>query len=401
MNDILIARHPVFDKDLDIVGFDIIVKEYSAIFNIIVSDQYNISHMIPSSLLGFDTKKLSNHYLSFFPITPQLINDNLADFIDPKNTALEINKTFNNDKCNEQLQYCSKIGFTIVYDGFDIIEKDNRLFKIIDIFKIDYKRSELNEITAIVKYLSKNRKKTLVKNINSLDEFDICRKIGIDYFQGSFIWKPHKKLTQKMFSSRIVILRFLSRLNDPKTEFEEIAELIKSDATLSYKLLRLINSAYYAMPKKIESIQQALIFIGMKKIKNWASLLLLSSVTDTPSYLIYTALERAKMCELLSNEYDSSKKDIAFLIGLFSVLDSIFDMPLKDVLSTLSLSEEIENALLFYDGKMGEILMSVISYQKGEWIEAFKSGFDHEIIRNAFIESLDWMSSFSAIVNNR
>ena len=401
MNDVLIARHPVFDKDLDIVGFNIIIKRYNEIFNIIANEQYNISQIIPNSLLGFDTEKLSGPYLSFFPISPQLINSNIAELIDPGNTVLEINRTFDNDQCKDQLRNCSKVGFTIVYDGHDIFEINDQLLKLIDIVKIDFKKSELSKIIGFVQYLSKNNKKTLVKNINSLDEFDVCKKIGIDYYQGSFIWQPQKIITNKTSSSRIVILRLLSRLHDPLIDFEEMGELIKSDATLSYKLLRLINSAYYAMPKRIESIHQALILIGMKRIKNWASLLLLSSVTDKPVYLIFTALERAKMCEILSDEYNTSNKDVAFLTGLFSVLDLIFDLPLKDVLSTLSLTEEIENALLNYEGKMGEILMSVIAYQKGEWIEALKSGLNHDIIRTAFIESLVWMSSVSGVLDNK
>ena len=398
MNDILIARHPVFDKNLDIVGFNIIVKRYKDIFNPVFIDKHNISHIIPNSLQDFNPEKLSSPYLSFFPISPQLIDNNIAQLIDPRTTVLEINKTFDNDKCTDQLRYCFKIGFTIAFDGFDIKDINHELFKIVNIIKIDFKKSELSEINAIVKYLSKNNKKTLVKNINSLDEFDECRKIGIDYYQGLFIWQPQKNIAKKISSSKIVILRLLSRLHDPKIEFKEMAELIKSDTTLSYKLLRLINSAYYAIPKRIESIPQALTLIGMIRIKNWASLLLLSSVTDKPSYLIFTALERAKMCEILANTHDVTKKDIAFLIGLFSVLDSIFDLPLRDVLSTLPLTKEIQNALLYYEGEMGEILLSVISYQKGEWAKVFNGGFNPEVIRNAFIESLDYVSSLSAIL---
>jgi len=236
----------------------------------------------------------------------------------------------------------------------------------------------------------------LAKEIETLDVFDTCRKLGFDYFQGFFLTRPNFESGQKVPVSRLATLRLLAKLYDPDIEFHDLEEIIRNDVALSYRLLRLINSVFYSRPKKIESTRQALTLLGLHRIREWVSMLILSEIVEKPHYLVITALERAKMCELLTLK--AQKMEMGFMVGLFSILDVLLDMPLEDILSSLPVSHEISSALLQHKGSLGKVLHCVLAYQHGEWEEALSTGLDPGVIREAFLESLDWATTVSSLL---
>jgi len=196
-----------------------------------------------------------------------------------------------------------------------------------------------------------------------------------------------------MPAMRLNTLRLLAELHNPNIEFQELENIVKQDVSLSYKLLRLINSAYYTRPVKVQSIRQALTLLGIKKVQAWVSLLFLSKIEEKPHELMHTAMVRAHMCELLAQKQKQKQKDTEtdFTVGLFSVLDSLLDLPLAEVLSSLSFSDEINTALLQHQGRLGEELDCVLAYEKGDWDKVMDYSHNKPSdIRDAYLEALKW-----------
>ena len=394
MANFFIARHPIFDKKLDIIGYNLILKEYEHLFS---DTQITSSQIVVNTLMQLDIAKLTPNALAFIPLTPALIENHTLGTLNPQQYVFEINKAVcqKNDFV-DLIRSSAGNGYQFAYDGYEIIEKYTHLAKFIKYVKIDIAKHP--DLDRMIGLLSELNVITVAKNVKTLDDFDTCKEYGFQLYQGFFICQPNLRNAKKISSSRLIVLKLLSKLYEPDVEMRDLAESIQSDVTLSYKLLRLINSVYFSTAIKIESILHALTLLGINKIRNWASLLLLSDIVDKPNYIFFTALERAKMCETLCATLDKSKKDPAFLVGLLSVIDTMFDMPMEEVLSSLPMSEEINEALLDRKGLLGSILLSVISYQQGNWIESMLSGFEPDKIRNAFLESIDWVTSVSTVV---
>ena len=170
--------------------------------------------------------------------------------------------------------------------------------------------------------------------------------------------------------------------------------ILSQDVALSYKLLRYINSAEFTLRREIDSLKDAVVLLGIKNVKNWVSLLLMSkALGNKPNELIVTAMVRAKMCELLAEKFNPKIKSQMFIIGLFSILDVLMDTPMIELLDTIILSGSIKLALLDRYGEPGEIYNQVLLYENNEWDELSKTGVEAAEFSHAYIEAVLWADS--------
>lgn len=181
----------------------------------------------------------------------------------------------------------------------------------------------------------------------------------------------------------------MAAVNDPNVEFAELTRIISEDVSLSFKLLHYINSAFFAIPKRIESIRHAVTYLGLNEVRRWTNILSLASISNKPKAVIQTALIRGKMCELLAH-YLSEEPEHYFLIGILSSLDSILDIPIREGLQQLPLSSDIANAILEKKGLGGEILKFVLAFE--QWLPQsshFKN-LTPATINTVYLDSIHW-----------
>ena len=175
-------------------------------------------------------------------------------------------------------------------------------------------------------------------HVQTQEEFENCKEFGFDFYQGYFLAKPRVFSGRRLPTNRFSLLKLLSCLYDPDVDMRELEELIRQDVSLSYRLLRMVNSAYYALDTKVESIRHALVILGLKQIRSWLTILAMSEVNDRSTTLMTTALIRGKMCELLASASGNKQEDRFFTVGLLSILDAIMDLPMEKVLESLPLN---------------------------------------------------------------
>ena len=174
-----------------------------------------------------------------------------------------------------------------------------------------------------------------------------------------------------------------------------MADTVNQDVALSYKLLRLINSAFFGLPREVSSTQQAIVMLGQNKIKTWASLLGLSGIDDKPVELRVVAMTRARMCELLAKHY-KGQPDLFFAAGLFSTLDALVDNPLPTLIEKLPLSPELKDALLKHEGAAGQALRDTLNYEQGNWEALASSPIPTEIMAHVYLDALYWSKELNA-----
>jgi len=305
----------------------------------------------------------------------------------------------------------SDINFTLDVNGSDEPSDDAHLFsfarhasldrdshgsKTLLIDLDDFKPSDLTEH---LPYWRDRHSTLCATNVNNFDEFTFCQQHDLDLLQGQFYTQPSGKDNQKISPSTQTLMELLVKLQDPNIEADSLADTLSLDISLSYKLLRLINSAFFGLPKEIGSVKQAIVMLGHNKIKTWASLLSLSGVDDKPVELRIVAMTRAKMCELLAKYY-KGQADTFFAAGLFSSLDAIIDKPLATLLDNLPLSPELNQALLNRSGVAGRALQDVLNYEKGDWQALDASPLPVEVICRAYLDAINWAKELNTTLQD-
>ena len=171
-------------------------------------------------------------------------------------------------------------GFSLALDDYTFTDDKKPLFDIVDIIKIDIMGCDRDTLVSDVKALQKCNVKLLAEKVETREDFELCKSLGFDYYQGYFISRPEIIKGQALKPSRISLLEILTMLEDPNCDVDILENLISQDVTISYKILRIINSSFFGFRRKIDSVKQAVVSLEMKAIRDWFIILALTSIDD-------------------------------------------------------------------------------------------------------------------------
>jgi len=277
------------------------------------------------------------------------------------------------------------------------------LIEVADIIKIDVKATPLEEVVDLVKKMTERGVDLLAEKVETHDEFKKALKMGFRYFQGFFFSKPEVLAGKEISTPQMQLLEIMAEVNKEDFEFNRLEKMIVRDASISYKLMRLINSAYFKRAKEISSIRQAIVMIGEVGIRRFLSLISMAGLAgNKPDELIRVSLVRAKFCELLGNHPGrSSETAELFTLGLFSLIDAIMDDSMENLMSQIPISRNIKEVLISRTGDLSGYLSLVESYERGDWGEIEEAtsimGIDQSNLPRQYIESLSWADSLNVL----
>ena len=279
------------------------------------------------------------------------------------------------------------MGYRIALDDFKYSSDYDDLLNLADYVKLDVIELDEKQIIKELDNLKNFDVKIVAEKVETPEMYNFCNELNFDFFQGYYFCKPQVISHKSIPSNKLVVINLLRELNKENFDFSEIEKAIAQDATLTYKLLRYVNSAAFNQRKEIDTIKEALALVGGDTIKKWATLILLMQLIDgKPQSLLVSALVRARMCELL----DVKQTGQLFTIGLFSLIDALMDLPLVDLLDDLTLSTPVKLALLDYEGEHGEILLNVVRYEQGNWDELIVHSDDVQVYFDSYMEAVKW-----------
>jgi EAL and modified HD-GYP domain-containing signal transduction protein len=389
-NDIFITRQPIYDKNMQAVAYELFFQSF-------VEDDRQIDYddatteVLVNSLIEIGLPNIAETKPAFISISPKYVRGDLPIPLGQQHVVLQIQQRFTEeDNAYTALETLTeKDGYPLALEDFVFTEGDLKLAKLADFIKIDISRLSQEEIEQQLSLLKPLDVKLVAEKIATQADFKRCQNYGFDYFQGYFFCEPNVIKGHRTPTSRLAVLHLLAELQNPEVSFERLEDLITKDVSLSYRILRYINSAQYNLQRKVDSIHQAITLLGLRTIKTWITIIAQSKFDDKPYELMITSLIRARLCELLADAMGESNESL-FVVGLFSTLDALLDKPMDEVLQELPLTDEVNDAILNHQGPMGQILHSVIAYEQGDWEQISDLGLDNQSLKNAYLEAIQW-----------
>ncbi|MEJ2481474.1 MAG: HDOD domain-containing protein [Acidihalobacter sp.] len=324
---------------------------------------------------------------SNLPVTPQRVTFDLPlELMEPRAVPA--------------LRELKSLGFTLALDAFRFDRRLAPIYELADLIKIDVRTTDPVRLARLANLIAKLGARSVAKKVETLDEYEQLRDQGFELFQGYFLSRPRIVRTRNLAPGKHAVLSLLAKLYDPHSETGDIEVALGSDPALSYKLIRLINSAFFSLPRNIGSLRDAIVLLGRDKLATWAALIALGQIEDRPSEILRIALARAKMCERLAENAGHRGGD-GFVVGLFSSLDLLLERPLEGLLEPLPLAQSLRSAILEHSGPLGAVLKTVLAYERNDWADITSAALPVDALREASIEALDWANSLGGLLGDR
>jgi c-di-GMP phosphodiesterase len=365
--EVAVVRQPIADERHGVVGYELLFGDNEGRRLDPARDAKATSALLVDAFgdIGLDT--LAGRHPAWVSIARNFLVEIGPPPVRPDRAVLQIAAYPAQDDLLAVLQQLGRSGYTIAlddYDGRPDIEDLLGLCSIVKINVAGLADAELHEAIARPKV---HGGLLVATGVSDASDFERCRALGFSYFQGEFFAKPRVIRHRSVGTGGLASLRAMGQLTASDAGFEDLERIISSDVGLSLKLLRYVNSAFFALPRTIGSVREALALLGARTVRRWAMVMAMSALPGAPHELIAIALHRARMCEMLAGSALPEERETLFTIGLFSVADGLMGATMEEVLDSLPFSDEIRAALLRHEGPKGELLRAVVAYERGEF----------------------------------
>lgn len=392
-SNILLARQPIYDCQLNVAAYELLFRPPQGVAwewdGDVATSQLVLNAFAE---IGFD--RATDNKRAFINFTRRWLLE--PPPFDPTQVTIEILETVEPDaEVVAAVRALAKKGFVIALDDFVFAEKWHPLLQLASIVKVDVLEHHGAALEQMVQQLSPYNVTLLAEKVETYGVFEHCKVLGFKLFQGYFLCRPQNIKGDALPSNKMVVMRFLAELQNPDVDMGSLEQLISHDISLSTRLLRICNSARYGARTKIDSIRRAMVLIGLQALKQWAGIIALSRMADKPSELITLTLTRARMMELLGEQYNLPERETYFTVGMFSLIDAFFDQTKQTILGGLPFSDAVNAALLHYDGPAGKILHAVEAHEQGHWSDIdwnalHAIGIEQPGFEQAYLDALVW-----------
>lgn len=395
----LLARQPIYDAKLNIQAFELLfracdaetaqvqVKDGSAASSTVLLNAFTALPMQDvlegkPAFVNF-TRDLLDHVL---PIDPsQLVVEVLEDVIIDADTIAAIIKL-------------KQAGYRIALDDYVYADHHTELLAQADFIKIDVLNQSWQSVLDLVARLKDTNTQLLAEKVETSEMFQNCLNLGFTLFQGYFLARPQIVKGRKLSSNQQTALQLMAALRKPDITMREVEALIKTDAMLALKVLRMVNSAMFGLNREIDSIQRATALLGLDRIRSLAQMIILSGLDAKPKSLFASTLLRARLGQAMAEMAGSDiNADSQFTIGLLSTLDAYLDMDLDEILKGLPISAALKSAILRREGTSGMLLDTAVAFDQAklehiDWAQLSGLGIPSTAARDLYIDSLRWVS---------
>jgi EAL and modified HD-GYP domain-containing signal transduction protein len=381
--DVLVARQPVYDPNLKVVAYELLVQR---------GDGSNAAQEADaSSTISEIGLNLVVGHPAYIPVTRAFLLEGFATALPAARVVLAVQPDLQLDQpALDAVRELVAGGYRLALMDYERDGSLEPLLPLAHVVGVNVTGRDRGALRGELAHLRACGVRTLARGVEQHDELELCIGLGFDLLQGYFICHPRVVSETGLKVISVNRVRLLARLHDNDVDFDELQEIIGRDIALSYNLLRFINSAFFALPRRVESIRDALVLLGAINVRKWATLMALADSQDKPRELVVTGLVRARMCELLAGVYQHRDLEGAFTTGLFSVVDALTDRSLVELLSTLPLSREIIEALLNYEGAKGRILRAAVAYERGNFGELGDLPPSRTPLSELYSQAVEW-----------
>jgi c-di-GMP-related signal transduction protein len=391
-----LARQPIFNAARVVYGYELLFRSGPENrYDGTAPDKASASTI--DSILLFGMDRLTPGCRSFLNCTRDFLIRDFATMLPKDRVVLEILETVAmDDEVRDACRRLKQAGYLLALDDFEDRPDWKPLVAMADFIKVDLLATPpADQLRLAQTYLPMNIH-MLAEKVETYDDFNRTRAWGYNYFQGYFFSKPEMLSRKDIPQNQMNYLLVLQAVNRSDMDIAEVSERIKAEASLSFRLLRYLNSPAFPLIVEVHSIPHALSLLGERGTRKWVSLIAITCMANgKPAELVALPLIRARFCELLAPYAGlaPSANDL-FLLGLLSAMDAMLDMRMPDVLKEIAIREDIRDALLGNANKLRDIFEFVRNYERGRWEEisaaAARMGIPEDAIPPLYVEAVEW-----------
>ncbi len=389
--NIMVAMRPIYAKNLEVAAFEPIVRALQDNQTITADDMQALGRVIEETYGVVYQSNAKNSVPCFLKVTTQVLADlELPAF--PKDQYI-IELTLDENDLEGQvkaLRELSSNGYrlAISVDSPDL-NGIQPILESIHMLKLDIQQIGTVAAREMVKHVMPLGLDLLAFNLHSQQEFLQCIDIGFKYFAGDILGKPKETQGKKLGHNKVVLFELLAELQNPRATVGSIEQMAIKDVNLTYKLLKIVNSAALGLSREIDSLSHAINILGMDQMRRWISLFLLDGSDDKPQELMRNMLVRGRMCEIVAELKGRDMPVSYFMAGLLSQLDVLADIEMTELVKQIPLNSDIKTALVSREGPLGEVLNEVENYQDGNF-KVLKGLLDMNYYEVCYRHSTAW-----------
>ena len=394
-----VLRVPMLDRERQLFAYEIV-------FHRELGDEQDLLQNVLSTITDGALTRLVRGNRAFLNIPAELLPEDSDVLLHQPRLGVVLQISVATDApLMKRLQQMAQRGCQFMLDATDIDLESSlpleSLLQMVQLVRLDASRLTPEQLKEHADHLHMRGIRVIAGQVNDYPTYERCLELPLQAIQGRYLLIPQPVAVPVLSASRLSMLRLMRVLQESNPGPVELGNIIRDDAVLSYKLLSCVNSAYFALPRQLKSVQQAAIFFGVKRMRNWIDTMSMCSMDDRPPELLRAALIRAHMCEKLASGMPSGHSEMAFTVGLFSLLDSLMCAPMEFLLNHLRLAPEISDALTGRGGPFSPLLGQIIAWEVGELNR--EHALPQRIRRMAgiYLEATQWADQVFATANEK
>ncbi len=397
--DVFVARQPIFDRDVKVFAYELLFRAGPEnCFAVGTDPDQASSRVISDGVLLMGLGRLTEGKRAFINFTRTLLVSDYGSILPCDDIVVEVLEHVDADA--DVVAACRRLkaaGYLIALDDFACTERDDDLVPLADFIKVDFQAvSRPADRVALAERFLPLGVQVLAEKVETQEDFEQALAAGYTHFQGYFFSEPVVIKARDIPGFRLNYLRLMRQVNQPELELDELENIIKQELSISYRVLRYINSARFGLRKEVTSIRHALVLVGVKELRKWTSVWALAGLgRDRPQELIVASLVRARFSEMLGPLARlPDRTSELFMLGMFSMIDAIMGRPKEELLGSLPIPADLHAALLGDENDLQRVLDCVVAYERGEWAAcsgaAALLGVEDAAIPPCYLEATRW-----------
>lgn len=398
MTQFMVGRQPIFNANLDVQGYELLFRDPMAAG---LDGDAMTADVLVRAGLDVGLSSLVGSKLAFVNATRAfLVGEHELPF-PAERTVIEVLEGVG--RSPEVVEGCRRLvdkGYALALDDYVWEDDDDPLLGLVSVVKLDVLALSPAQLAHAVERLRTFDVELVAEKVETRQQFNACQALGFDLYQGYLLSRPEVVEGQALTPRRLTCLRIIEKLCDPGTSAGEIEKIVQTDAALSYRFLRVAGAgASQGLFRRLSSVRDAVVLLGQRRLRAWVTLMLLDGAEQGSAERLSIAMTRARMAELMTEPQGPRLADSAYTIGLVSALDLLLHAPLSEIVQGLSLSGDLEDALMGHKGLLGDVLADVLAWEVGGECFQPRSGMAPADIERAYVRALAWATQVCGVLS--
>lgn len=361
MNEVFIARQPILTAREKIFGYELLFRSAQQSKAVINDDHQATATVMVNALNSFGLSSLVGKRKGFINVNDKTLASGFIELLPHESTVLEILET--QKPTRRFIELCRALkekGYAFALDDFTYDQSFQPLLELSEYVKFDLLIQDRKKLEESVRVVRQYPVRLLAEKVETKDDFEYCRDLGFELYQGYFFAKPAVIATKSLSASQLILLELFNGLAKEE-ELDTLEKLFKKSPQLDLKLFTFINSAGFYLMQKVTSIRQAMMLLGYKNLQKWVALLLFAQDAEDfrSNPLLEKAAIRGLMMESVARKITGNRliADSAFIVGILSLTDVLLGIPIEGLVSKLNLAHDLQDALMSRRGLLGAVLL--------------------------------------------